>query len=113
MRICQSQPAGVWDKHPGRITAGVIPLEWRQVWFTDLCLAVILTAIVALMMLSIFLVFSKPEPPVSLPGPNRTGQYSGGSAFTLAPDLEETPDIQLTFTKWEGYPEGGLIENIS
>jgi hypothetical protein len=90
----------------------MIPLEWRQVWFTNFCLAVILTAVVALMMLSIFLVISKPEPPGRLPGPNRTGQNSGGSAFAVIVP-ETNPDDQMTITKWEGCPEGGVNGYIS
>jgi hypothetical protein len=39
-----------------------IPREWLQEWFTTICLMVVLAALVFLMMLSIYLVVTKPEP---------------------------------------------------
>lgn len=50
---------------PGR--DGVMPLDWRQEWFTNLVLAAILAALLFLMLLSIYLVVTKPIPS-SLPG---------------------------------------------
>lgn len=39
-----------------------IALEWQREWFTTVCLVIILAALVFLMMLSIYLVVTKPEP---------------------------------------------------
>ncbi len=37
-------------------------MEWREDWFTTLCLIIALAAVVFLMLLSIYLVMTKPEP---------------------------------------------------
>jgi hypothetical protein len=39
-----------------------IAREWQREWFTTICLTIILAALVFLMMLSIYLVVTKPEP---------------------------------------------------
>ncbi len=39
-----------------------IPRDWLQEWFTTVCLMIVLAALVFLMMLSIYLVVTKPEP---------------------------------------------------
>jgi len=75
MRIRYDRPAG-----GGRSDANIIAVDWRQEWFANLCLSVILAVILFLMLLSIYLVFSKPAP-VSTPNPNRTGAAVGGTAF--------------------------------
>jgi len=53
----------------GRSGTQLIPLEWRQEWFTTICLMITLAAMIFLMLLSIYLVVTKPGPS-SVPGDN-------------------------------------------
>lgn len=87
MRKRYDRQAGDCQISPGWSGTGVIPLEWRQDWFTNLCLAVILAVILFLMLLSIYLVFSKSEP-AATPSPKQTGAMADGSAFA-AGDLSD------------------------
>lgn len=52
-----------------RSVACSVPLEWREEWFTTICLIITLVATIFLMLLSIYLVVTKPAPS-SLPGGN-------------------------------------------
>ncbi len=45
-----------------RARALSLPGEWLQEWFGTVCLMIVLAALVFLMMLSIYLVVTKPEP---------------------------------------------------
>lgn len=53
-----------------------IALEWQREWFTTVCLMIILAALIFLMMLSIYLVVTKPEPS---PIPERRHAQATGS----------------------------------
>jgi hypothetical protein len=105
MRIYYPQHATAWQNHTGTIESGMIPLEWRQEWFTNICLAIVLAIILFLMLLSIYLVFSKPAPTV-IPGPDQTGTAEGGSAFADFDNASQiTPSgklIEYSNYKWEG-----------
>jgi hypothetical protein len=89
-----NQPNGGWKEQPGRSGIGVVPLEWRQDWFINLCLAIILAALLFFMMLSIYLVVTKP-PPVSIPG--GTGAITGGANFV---SVISRPDGEDYFPRW-------------
>jgi len=83
MRIPNQQPAG-----GGRFGAAAIVIDWRQEWFSNICLSVILAVMLFLMLLSIYLVFSKPAP-AAVPNSNQSGAVTGGSAFAVNnPDIE-------------------------
>jgi hypothetical protein len=80
MRIRYSQQSLAWQK-PGRLQGiGVFPPGWRQEWFTNLCLAATLTALLFLMLLSIYLVFTKPAAK-AVPGHPRTRVAASGTGF--------------------------------
>ncbi len=53
---------GARDDGAARSDALSIPREWLQEWFATVCLMIVLAAMVFLMMLSIYLVVTKPEP---------------------------------------------------
>ena len=55
--------------YTGRSGIRSIPLQWREEWFTTVCLMIGLAVMVFLMLLSIYLVVTKPEPS-SVPGDN-------------------------------------------
>ncbi len=93
MRIRYQQPTGIWERQPGQCGSGVIPLEWRQDWFTNVCLMIILAVVLFLMLLSIYMVFSKPAP-TAVPEPDRTGRLANGSP--LAQILPENSTVLLT-----------------
>jgi hypothetical protein len=80
MRIRYSQQALVWQKPDRLREIGVFPPGWRQEWFTNLCLAAALTALLFPMLLSIYLVFTKPAA-TSIPGYPRTGAAASGTGF--------------------------------
>jgi hypothetical protein len=67
----------------GRSDEWSIPLEWRQEWFTSLLLVMVLAATVFLMLLSIYLVVTKPEPS-SIPGDNGGRQLRQSHADSFA-----------------------------
>ena len=78
MRIRYQQQSGIWERQPGPCGTGVIPLEWRQEWFINICLMIILAVVLFLMLLSIYMVFNKPAP-TAAPAPDRTGRLANGS----------------------------------
>ena len=82
MRLCYSQESLIWQAPDRRRATGVLSSHWRQDWFFNLCLAAILTALIFLMLLSIYLVFTKPAP-TAVPRYHRTGATTGGSGFAV------------------------------
>ena len=80
MRIRYSLQAGGWNKQSGETVSGRIPLEWRQEWFANLCLGVVLAVLIFMMMLAIFLVMTKPAP-VSVPEGN--GGRADSAAYAI------------------------------
>lgn len=85
MRIQYDQPAG-----GGCPDACIISVDWRQEWFTNLCLSIILAITLFLMLLSIYLVFTKPAPALAPNlNPNQSGRIVGGAAFaTYYPEVD-------------------------
>jgi hypothetical protein len=78
MRKCINQRICAWDEQCGQGGAGAVYLTWRQDWFVNLCLAIILAALLFFMLLSIYLVFTKP-PPTAIP--EGTGTINAGSGY--------------------------------
>ena len=78
MRIRYQQQTGIWESQPEQYVTGVIPLEWRQEWFVNICLMTILAVVLFLMLLSIYMVFNKPAP-AAIPAPDQTGRLANGS----------------------------------
>lgn len=62
MRGTVMQFDGVRDYQSTVSEARSIALEWQREWFATVCLVIVLAALVFLMMLSIYLVVTKPEP---------------------------------------------------
>ncbi len=80
-----------------RSRACSVPLEWREEWFTTVFLMITCAAMIFLMLLSIYLVITKPAPS-SLPGGNgerplkhihadRFAAVHGAGQFSPVPEL--------------------------
>lgn len=54
---------GVWELRAWFRPHSAARFEWRQDWFINLCLGAALAALLFLMILSIYLVLTKPAPP--------------------------------------------------
>ena len=75
-----------WGRRGSRlIVSPALSLEWREEWFANLCLAVVLAVVIFLMLLSIYLVVTKPEPSSN---PERKTAPFQGSSFAQAPPSE-------------------------
>jgi hypothetical protein len=71
---------GAKDDGSARVGARSLGLEWQREWFTTICLMIILAALIFLMMLSIYLVVTKPEPSSI---PQEQHARAGGSLCTV------------------------------
>ena len=92
MRVHYQQQTGIWERPPVPNGPGVVPLEWRQEWFVNVCLMIILAVVTFLMLLSIYMVFSKPSTSAA-PAPDSTGRLaSNGSPLAqFSPDIDDLP----------------------
>jgi len=85
---------GVGERRPLQVGSPVVSLEWREEWFTNLCLAVVLAVVMFLMLLSIYLVVTKPEPSSN---PERKVTPFQGNSFAEAPPSEAEDLVTSAF----------------
>ena len=84
-----------WGRGRSRpIVSPALSLEWREDWFANLCLAVVLAVVIFLMLLSIYLVVTKPEPSSN---PDRKAAPFQGSSFAQASSTEPVGLVALAF----------------
>ena len=79
---------------------GAAGLQWRQDWFVNLCLGAVLAAILFLMLLSIFLVFTKPTPSAIPDGQHTKTAGSSYAAVTSLVDGSRISEKHTGSVNW-------------
>ena len=91
---------GAWEIRVWSRPHSAAGLEWRQDWFVNLCLGAVLAAILFLMLLSIYLVFTKPAPSAIPEGKETKTAGSSYADITFLRDSIQGFDLHTGNVNW-------------